>query len=906
MFGVPRKKSRPTKLRPTASSSNDDEESDDDAHRRIQQHRRKKKGKSEKKKKTITTMLSFDPEEGGNDEDEPLPQKQKKSKKRKKHSKHGKKSGGGSLGYGGLGVMPMNASDGSSSEGERKKTEENEDDTNRGGNYYDTGALEKLRLEQKRSTFVKDDTITAEPASVANAISGEAKDDKEENTEEEYISLSGGRNNKTSSRVVEEEFISLSGGSRSNKASSRVYVDPVVLTGDDAMAYAQREEDDGMNLEFDHGLMSPPTPPSGGVATEKAVTGKIAGMDMNADSMDIDDDPSEEVEEGNRRWEDTMARRAGVLPPKAATATVDHKSGRSPQQQRGNNSSSLSQIRTSLQPTISNLENIYSDLETSIHRHESTLSSTRDDLTKHQSTLKKHGQALEYYQGLREDLATWMGALRELNGMVDKVEEAKRQLEAEISWRRMERFLEWGKDCAEVLEKQGLLETKVVGEGRPNEANRNDAPVQVDEFGRDLSSMASIARVKRCNQRGERSLERVQDSQVDNGDLENSLWQRVGCSNEDNFGSDEIGEWRQRHEALAQAITIIPNLVKDDYLSISNLCSLFFDWGRLYPGDYASCFAEMSLIQMVTVLVRLEMCEQWDVLNLVQSSSTICLDISGFKWFHDLKKRILQSDANNGEVDKTTSKTGPRKGILLEVVQKQIVSRLLDSFLFEDGSKNSSKQHGIYDPFSVPQTKRLCSMFKSILGYFSNCSEENGKVICEETVEKVLHALFSSVKYYVGRMSVPIADASKITMTRNEFAIKDGSKGFDGETADAIAYASVIQAKELCTLVKNILGQWYPIINQEMHSHQQDQLSSLVQFVFVDLVSIRILPILHSLHDITSGSNDNDKKFSEMPKLFINDILGAMQGADLLQKDEWMLMAAPLRVVAKQWNDNGS
>jgi len=893
MFGVPRKskKSKPVKIRSVASSSDDDtnDNGDDDARRRIQQHRQKKKGKGDKKnkKKVTTTMLSFDPEDGGDEIGEP-PSSQKKSKKRKKHSSKQREKRGGGLGYGGLGMAPMDASDGSSSEGERKKTQETnekDDDDDRGGSYYDTAALEELRLEQKRSTFLNDNTTKTEPAVVASVASesvGTTKqDDKEDSTKE-------------------EEFIPLSGGN--TKASSSRVADPVVLTGEEAMAYARREEEDDANVDFDHGLQSPPTPPPPcGVDSEKAVTGKVKSMDINADIMDIDD-PSEEVEEGNRRWEDTMARRAGVLPPNAATS-ADRNSGRSRPQQRDNNSSSLSQIRTSLQPTISNLENVYSDLESSIHRHESTLSSTRDELAKHQSTLQKHGRALEYYQGLREDLATWMGALRELNGMVEKVEEAKRQLEAEISWRRIERFWEWGKDCTEVLEKQGLLETKVVGEDCYfDEANFYNAPVQeVDEFGRDLSSMASISRVKRWNQRRKSCIRRLQDVQTDSGDIENSLQQSIGCSNEDNFGSGEFGEWKQRHEALAKAVAIIPDLVKDDYLSISNLCTLFFNWEREYPADFATCYAEMSLVQMISVLVRLEMCEQWNVLDIrVDSSSTPCLEISDFKWFHNLKLDDSRRDGNGEVGEKRKAKP---KCILLEVVQKQIVGHLFNSFSFDDG-KNGTKQQEIYDPFSVTQTEHLCSMLTSLLKYLSSCSEENSKVICGETAGKILNSLLSLVKYCVGRMVVPIGDASKISLTRNQFALGDVSKELDGETVDAIAYASVIQVKALCTLAKNILGRWYPILNREICNQKQDEVASLVQFVFEDLVSIRILPALHSLHAITSGDNGNDKKYSEMPKMFINEILDAMQGAELLEKDRWMLMAAPLRVVAKQWDNS--
>jgi len=879
MFGVTHKKSKPARIRSTAPSSDDDD--DGDANRRAQQHqrRRKKKGKSDRKKSKTKNppMLSFDPDEVGIDGDDGGDLARKKSKKRKKHSKQRTSNfaSGGSLGYGGVGAMSMNTSEGS--EEEEDTTIDVDEDK---GSYYNTAAMEKLKKEQKRTTLVKDDTKVEAHSTKDMGVAAKKEQEDE---------------------AIEEQFIPLSGEGPAHATYSHA-ADPVVLTGDDAMAYAQREEGEN-DAEFDHGLHSPPTPPppSSGTTNEEATAGKVSGMDINADDMDVDE-PSKEVEDGNQKWEDTMARRAGVLPPSAAAS--DQKQRRSPGQRSEGKSSSLSQIRASLQPTISNLQNITSDLETSISRHQSTLSSAQDDLTKQQSTLQKHGKALEYYQGLREDLATWMGALRELNRMLEKVEEAKRQLEAEMTWRKMERFWEWGEDCTEVLEMAGLLESKVGGEDNHMARARERTIAQVDEFGRDLSSMASISRVKRWNKRAKQSARRLQDGKCDdNGDPTNPVQQIIEFSNEDNFDITEIGDWNQRHKALAQAIAMIPTSVKDDYLSISNLSSLFSNWKYTYPDDYASCYADMSLVQMMEVLVRLELIEGWDALGLHPQSSSMSCDISEFKWFLELKKRDQME--RNGEANSTAGKIKLRKSILLDVVENQVAGHLLDSFLFDDENSGNLKKNSTYNPFSVTQTIRLCSIVKSLLEYFSNCQEEIGKGAYTKTTEKIFNALLLSLKHFLRKIVIPIVDASKILFKSNEFVPKDGSRGFDRETADAIAYAIIIQAKELCTLTKNILGHWYPVICQGM-PQEQCMVTSLIQFVFVDIVSLRLLPILHRLHDITSVGLESDEKYSGIAKLLIDDVLDAMKGAGLLDKDEWMLMAAPMRVAASQWESNGS
>ncbi|KAL9183827.1 hypothetical protein ACHAXT_004683 [Thalassiosira profunda] len=812
MFGV-RKKTKPSRVRAAASSSDED---GDGARQRFEQHKRRKKRKDKKKS---GPMLSFDPEEGG---DDGAMEAQKKSKKRKKH----KSRRGGGLGYGGL----VDASDGSASDVDKMGR-----GGEAGGSYYGADALKKLKSEQKRSTLPKDDTAKEEPDTKAES---KGADEGGDEAEEEYISLSG--------------------------AKSKHAADPMVLTGDEAMAFAQREEEEG-SAEFDHGLKSPPTIPTAeGIVTEKGVAGKVADMDINAEAMDVDA-PSEEVEEGNRRWEDTMARRAGVLPPDASKGTA--KSGRPRQPQGGG--SSLTQIQSSLQPTIDNLGNIYSDLETSISRHASTVAATQDELTKHQKTLQKHGQALEYYQGLREDLATWMGALRELNGMVERAEAAKRRLEAEVSWRQMERFWEWSNDCAEVLEKEGLI-VKTLGGGSADSAGESQMPAQVDEFGRDMSSMASMARVRRHNQRRKRCLERLRESDKSKDDLA-SMQQVVECTNEDNIGAEEVEEWRKREEALSKAVAIVPNLVTEDYLSIPNLCSLFSGWQKMYSEDYANCYAEMSLVQMVSVLVRLEMCERWGMLQLNgESAEDVWMDIKELQWFRGLKESIVQRGDNGGEADSTSRKneTEPHKSILVQVIQKQVLGRLLMMLSIGDDSRSGGERHMIYNPFSVAQTECLCSCLKSILGCLS--TRDNGSKLCEEAAEKVLDSLLSLIKHCVNKMAVPIVDASKIALRGNEFAPRDGPRGFDGEAADAIVYATIVQAKLLCVMVQNILGHW-------------------------------ILPVLTALREIAANGTGSDNEYAGFPKKIVDSILASLTTAGLMDQDEWMLLAAPLRAAANQW-----
>lgn len=840
MFGVNRnKKKQLATIRTTASSSDDDDDNDEEHRRRTLGQRRDKKSKKKKKKiigasSSAAAGLSFDPEEedGAGLLDDVA---SSSSKKRKKHSKQGggskkssskksSKRNSGGFGYGGGMMIP---SDESASDAEQQ----NQDQNTTTSSQYDVAALQQLKMEQKHGSSRK-------------LVGDDSNNDQRNQTVELQEKV---KKEQTAHDVEnEEEFIPLADTKPKHKG-----LDPIVLTGDEAMAFAEKEEEQEDPSEFDHGLQSQPK-------QMKPETTE----DNEHNIME-----EEEVEEGNRQWEDTMARRAGVLPLSGGISEQsDARHSHHHRHKVKSNSSSIADIKGSLQPTINNLENISSDLATSIHRQQSAITSTKDELTKHQSTLQDHGKALEYYQGLRVDLATWMGALRELDSMVSLAEDALRRWEVDVTWKRLERFFEWGEDCTSVLEKQGLLESKFTCN---NDSDADQQAPEVDEFGRVVSSKATIARIKRLDRRQKMQLQRLEMHPNLGSDIASSA-----CINEDNFDVREIDEWKQRHDALNDAIALIPNSVKDEYRSLANLCSLFLEWQRSHPEDYKTSFAEMSLVEMASVLVRMELCQRWDLLGLsksiIEGESGLhrVNEISEFRWFECFKSN------DNG--------TALTQGVLLQIIEKEVVARLLRSLSFYDETNGGTKHlYGVYNPFSADQTRHLCTFLKSLLGYMST-EETDTSNRCEKTIESVSGALLSLVKKCIGRMTIPVINPSNVKREKNRFGTKDGVIEFDSETNDAIAYASVVQAKELCTLVTNILLFWHPIIG--------DKAGDLLKFVFSGIISQRIIPVVQTLQATSNECN------CDLGKTLIGDVLDAASG--LLDDKEWMLQAAPLRVAA--------
>jgi hypothetical protein len=98
------------------------------------------------------------------------------------------------------------------------------------------------------------------------------------------------------------------------------------------------------------------------------------------------------------------------------------------------------------------------------------------------------------YQVLREDLTSWVGALRELRGKIMPLQEALHKVERiGGNW-----WTEWQDDVVSILCKAGIL-YHVVGRQPLDE----EVPIimVVDEFGRDVKSQYALQREKRVRYR---------------------------------------------------------------------------------------------------------------------------------------------------------------------------------------------------------------------------------------------------------------------------------------------------------------------------------------------------------------------------------------------------------------------
>ena len=169
MFGVVRKKSKPTRVVRAAASSSSEDDGDNVAVRvRELEQRRKDKAKQHNKKNT-TTLLSFDPDDDDTNEWKESSNRPKSSKRKSRANTERNNEKRSGLGFGGV-----------------EATDDEEESTSRDERQYDPATLQKLRGEQKIATKRVNADV---PATRLQSTDVHREEASAETMEEEFISL---------------------------------------------------------------------------------------------------------------------------------------------------------------------------------------------------------------------------------------------------------------------------------------------------------------------------------------------------------------------------------------------------------------------------------------------------------------------------------------------------------------------------------------------------------------------------------------------------------------------------------------------------------------------------------------------------------------------------------------------
>ncbi len=802
----------------------------------IQAIKRKRKEKKKKRKATTAAALSFQMDEDDDDDGIGMDlngdsSKKKSRKKMKKSDQKKKKKKRGGLGFGGgMHMVDMDMED----EEEDGSGEADEGLTVVGttsGSLYGKGELDKLKSEQK--VYITEEN---EPVSTKDETNGTMGGIKKQHTPNGSVPLPPAP---TTTEVPkppqhkEEDFISLDSSGPGPTSISQ----PTIVSGDDALKYSGEDDED----EIDRDELGTTVLSGSGNDVSNPAKKQEEVLEGKVD-MDVDEN---DEEEGGRKWEEEIAKRAGVdVKTQSQSQSQELPADRSTEKDHSlsndHGKQVVSQIKNTIATSLENLKQQDFDLESDLGRRKSEAEIASNEAKTKEEDVRSIGEKFEYYQNLRAEVADWASALRYLSEKIGVIEDALEELYRDIGSKRMDRTMEWQDDNASVLKEYDLLDY-VVGRQPISISSSNhsiDNEPSVDEFGRDVRSMASMSSNKRRMERKRSQAEsraRFLPAVEEMADL-------AHMDSDADVGDHEILDREERRCALGDAVEVVLDEMDDNFSSISSLLKLFQDWKDSYADDYKQCYANMALVEFITVFARAESCKHLDLHGFLDRGAMIRLD--EFAWFGQcqLSNLLAESEVNS----------------LAQKVYNH-ASRL---------TINSATNDSIwsYDPYSKKQSKAMSSLFDSILKLSLSPDEKS----------KIHDRILDYINHYVQKMAVIVLKKDVPLNTDHED---------DGKLADAVSFATIGQLQSLWKLVKNLIIYWYPTF---------DKSSKVAKFCLIDIMTYRFLPIFSAL---TFPSNN--KIAVRAREIFIS-IWNLMKDMKWLDRDDLMLQSSPMRAVAVQ------
>jgi prefoldin subunit 5 len=424
-------------------------------------------------------------------------------------------------------------------------------------------------------------------------------------------------------------------------------------------------------------------------------------------------------------WEAQVASRAGVHTTSKPTQQSEIGTSKS-------STANLTKLREQVTSTISQLKLQTDDIQHACARRQVEVTQSQEELTRQETELQQAGTALEYYQALRQDLASWVGALRELRSKVMPLQETLHKVER-IGGNR---WTEWQDDIVSILREAGVLD-RVLGRQPLDE----QVPVTtgVDEFGRDVKSQYALQREKRVRQR--RAI-RTQRS--------------VRDEDSDALLSDgEQTEMTERRDALREGLTVALQDIDEEYTKLSNLIRIFTKWASNYPEEYRECFASLSLADLASILVQVDLCSTHHPLRCQ-------LDSEELLWLEDVPTIPVGEE----EEDTLTYR-------MVDKVFIPVVTELLDE--------------GAYDIISTKETRSLASFYWQICSLFPE-----GSSVTLQLTARITKYLREGLDNIV----IPILKSGAKDQSHSE------------DVREAVEYATCGQVRRVQKVVCNLVTFW--------------------------------------------------------------------------------------------------
>ena len=452
-----------------------------------------------------------------------------------------------------------------------------------------------------------------------------------------------------------------------------------VLSGDDAFAYYARNDNPNQQ-EFQQQQQQSAGP------TMDSVLGRVGGTGSSSGGA-------------------TTAGRGGIQNSLPMTGLMTN-----PSVSTFNPSLSLHDVHQHFSQTQERLKLQADELEKSLLRRQEAKQEAEGQAHKHRQDLKTTGSSLEFYQSWRRDLIAFVGALREITKALPDMQTAWHELEQDMAGNQ--KWKDWEDDTFAVLTRYKLIHS-VVGRQPMLAADvLMDESSLVDEFGRDISSQKQRILQQRRVQRLQ-----IRKEAVVEGGIKKKMGAESGVAeavpphlNNDYAyptgypvltGPSEMESFRERNKSLQDALKVVLDNLYEEYTSLPQLFELFAQWKRSFPAEYKECYASLTLADLATVLILVELLSLNDPLN----------ESGG----HDEAKWIT-SVCRYYECGKDTSDALPGKGSDIKLFDKESIQRLVSKAVLPT-LQDLLSQKRTYNLLSARQSKALSAFLSRVRAF---------------------------------------------------------------------------------------------------------------------------------------------------------------------------------------------
>lgn len=475
------------------------------------------------------------------------------------------------------------------------------------------------------------------------------------------------------------------------------------------------------------------------------------------------------------------------------------------------NRSAAGKVQAQIQAAISQLEVIRQSQAQVERRLTEEVDQIQLELDRNLEDFHQTGKLLEYFQSLQQRIISWVGALRELQSrVVVSLQPTAWDLLGTIAdW---EGWIQRQDDAVAILQQYGHIYTILGRKPIASNFEPEGIPDTYDEFGRRLQSKVQKARERRFQKRQTIA---ITQHEVKDGHTFGSFYQ-VGISKNSywsfSYGyhttKEQTDLW-ERKLALEEAISLATADFDPYYCELPNLVRDFVEWYQSHPKEYQQCYASLSLSDLASVLIRLDLCFLDDPWNDDENE-----EYKVHKWQAVIHEASVVGVLDNDAVER--------------IVEKAVVTTLQGLFKKMAINLSSSRQVKSIGSF----VRIICDQ---LLGSESN------------TTRKLYGLLSSYVSQILNGISIPLLSSTR--------AMESESPSSPLETdmlEDAIHYTNVEQTDRIARILSNVLEYWGPLLHKE---------SAFAESV-LNFFAYEYIPLLSSLSSVAQQQNQDRDSLS--------------------------------------------